>query len=72
MVVVVGSPCYRLAKELACILSPLAGHNGYTVKKSMAFVDRSREVQTTPQNHMVSFDVKNLFTQVPLMRLLEW
>ena len=36
----VGSPWYRLAKELACILSPLAGHNGYTVKNSSAFVDR--------------------------------
>ena len=60
------SPCYRLAKELARILSPLAGHNGYTVKNSTAFVDKLREVQTTPQDNMVSFDVKNLFTQVPI------
>ena len=62
----VGSPCYRLAKELGRILSPLAGHNGHTVKNSTAFVDKLREVQTTPQDHMVSFDVKNLFTQVPI------
>ena len=48
------------------LLSPLADHNGYTVKNSMVFVDKLREVQTTPQDHMVSFDVKNLFTQVPI------
>ena len=57
---------HRLAKELVHILSPLAGHNGYTVKNSTAFVDKLREVQTTPQDNMVSFDVKNLFTQVPI------
>ena len=62
----VGSPCYGLAKELARILTPLTGHNGYTVKNSTEFVDKVREVRTTPQHHMVSFDVKNLFTQVPI------
>ena len=62
----VGSPCYRLAKELARILTPLTGHNGYTVKNSAAFVERVREQQTTPQDFMVSSDVKNLFTQVPI------
>ena len=36
----VGPPCYRLAKEVARILSPLEGHNGYTVKNSTAFVDK--------------------------------
>ena len=48
------------------ILTPLTGHNGYTVKNSTEFVDKVREVRTTPQHHMVSFDVKNLFTQVPI------
>ena len=50
----VGSPCYRLAKELARILTLLAGHNGYMVRNSTAFVERVREAQTTPQDHMVS------------------
>ena len=31
---------HRLAKELVHILSPLAGHNGYTVKNSTASVDK--------------------------------
>ena len=43
----VSSPCYRLAKELARILSPLAGHNGYTVRNSMAFVDKLQRCRTT-------------------------
>ena len=36
------------------------------MKNSAAFVERVREQQTTPQDFMVSFDVKNLFTQVPI------
>ena len=44
----------------------MVGHYGYTFRNSTAFVDKLQEVQTTPQDHMVSFDVKNLFTQVPI------
>ena len=35
----VDSPWYRLTMELAQFLSPLAGHNGYTIKNSTAFVE---------------------------------
>ena len=39
----IGSPCYNLAKELARILTPLAGHNGYGEKNSTSFVQTARE-----------------------------
>ena len=62
----INSPSYKLAKELARILTPLAGNTAYMVRNSTAFVERIRGLQTTPQDTLVSFDVKNLFTQVPV------
>ena len=66
----VGSPGYRLARELAQILTPLAGPNGYTVKNFVSFVETVKELQISPQDLLVSFDVTNLFTQVPIMEAL--
>ena len=40
------------------------------VRNSTAFVERIRGLQTTPQDTLVSFDVKNLFTQVPVEEAL--
>ena len=62
----IGSPCYNLAKELARILTPLAGHNGYSDKNSASFVQIVRESSVTAMDRLVSFDVTNLFTQVPI------
>ena len=62
----INSPLYKLAKELARILTPLAGNTAYTGRNSTAFVERIRGLQTTPQDTLVSFHVKNLFTQVPV------
>ena len=66
----VGSPCYKLVRELARILTPLAGLNGYTVKNSISFVEAVKELQISPQDHLVSFDVTNLFTQVLITEAL--
>ena len=70
----IGSPCYNLAKELARILTPLAGHNGYSEKNSASFVQTVRETRITAMDHLVSFDVTNLFTQVSIddaLRVIE-
>ena len=53
----INSPSYKLNKELAHILTPLAGHTAYKVKNSTAFMERTRGVQTTMHGTMVSFDV---------------
>ena len=58
----IGSPSYNLAKELARILTPLAGHNGYSEKNSASFVQIVRESSVTAMDRLVSFDVTNLFT----------
>lgn len=62
----IGSPTYRLAKELARILSPLTGKNSYTVQNTMEFVHKVRGLRIDPEDQLVSFDVTSLFTQVPL------
>ena len=60
------SSSYRLAKELARILTPLVGNSGHSVKNSKAFVDRIRNMETLPQDLLASFDVTSFFTQVPV------
>ena len=67
----IGSPTYRLAKELARILTPLTGKNTYTVKNSGEFVRRLKDVVINPADKLVSFDVTSLFTQVPLDHALK-
>ena len=66
-----GSPTYRLAKDLARILTPLSGQTTYTVMNSTKFVERLQEVRIRPEDLLVSFDVTSLFTQVPIDEALE-
>ena len=61
----IGSPTYRLAKELARILTPLTGKNSNAVKNSAQFVTSLQNVRISPDDQLVSFDVVSLFTQVP-------
>ena len=58
----IGSPCYNLAKELARILTPLAGRNGYSEKNSTSFVQTVQESSGTDVDCLVIFNVTNLFT----------
>ncbi len=62
----IGSPCYRLAKELARILTPIVGKNSYTVTNSTDFVHRIQEVHVAQGDQLISFDVVSLSTQVPV------
>ena len=62
----IGSPSYNLAKELSRILTPRAGNSPHTVKNSAAFVRSIRTMEMEAEDQMVSFDVTNLFTQVPI------
>ena len=56
---------YHLAKYLAKLLSPLSTSE-YTVSSSKEFMTTIKNVQVPSGFHMVSFDVKPLFTNVPL------
>ena len=62
---------YRLAKDLARILTPLSGQTKYTIMNSTKFVEWLREDCTGPEDLMVSYDVTSLFTQVPIDEALK-
>ena len=49
----INSPSYKLAKELARILTPLARNTAYTVRNSTVFVESIRGLQTTPQDSVL-------------------
>ena len=59
-------PSYRFAEKLAWILTPLTGNTMQAVKNSVSSVDKIHEIKMEPQDQMISFDVTNLFTQVPM------
>ena len=67
----IGSPTYRLAKEIARILTPLTGKNSYTVKNSAKFVTNLKDVRISPNDELVSFDVVSLFTQMHIDHALK-
>ena len=66
IVAAIGSPSHLLAKELARILSPLAGKGPSHVRNSADFVQRIRQTELAETDIMVSFDVVSLFTNVPV------
>ena len=61
----IGTATYRLAKHLAKLLLPLSTSE-YTVKSAKDFIDKIRTIKVPKEYHMVSFEVKSLFTNVPL------
>ena len=50
----IGSPSYDLAKELARILTPLAGNTPHSVKNSSAFVEVTTTKHATNTTHVCS------------------
>ena len=62
----IGSPYSAVAKELSRILAPLAGQSDSYIRNSGHFVQRLQEVTITDNDLLVSFDVKSLFTQIPI------
>lgn len=65
----VNSYNYKLASELASILSPYT-KNSFTVKNSFTFVNEIKEL-TVDESFLCSFDVKSLFTSIPLNETIE-
>ena len=59
----IGSLTYQLAKELCRTLSPIVGKSNSYV---FSFVEKISEIQLQELDRLVSFDVKNLFTMVPI------
>ena len=61
----IGTYGYNIAKFLVPFLQPLT-INEYTVKDSFSFVDEITSLTTNSHITMTSFDIKSLFTNVPL------
>ena len=62
----IGSPTYPLAKHVAFLLSPLTGKTSTFVQNSQHFVELMNDLKLGPAEAMVSFDIKSLFTNVPV------
>ena len=61
----VNSPTYNISKFLSTIIKPLMT-NRFSVKNSIDFIDRIKDVVIEKDDILVSFDVVSLFTSVPV------
>ena len=64
------SATYHLAKYLAKLLSPLCTSE-YTIQSTADFIKKIKEEKVPEGFQLVSFDVKSLFTSVPLEDTIE-
>ncbi|XP_077535913.1 uncharacterized protein LOC144148203 [Haemaphysalis longicornis] len=60
------SPLHRLSGYLHQVLAPLAGKTATHIANSSAFVEKVRDIFLDEDGVLVSFDVKSLFTSVPV------
>ena len=67
----IGSPTYGLSRHMTDLITPLAGRTSSYVRNSKHFVEMLQGVRLQPEEVMVSFDVKSLFTNVPISEALE-
>ena len=66
-----GSPTYELSKYLTTILQPLTNHSTHRLQSTDDFINAIQTIRI-PDNHtLVSFDVKSLFTSIPLQLALD-
>ena len=61
---------YQLAKYLAKLLSPLA-NSEYTVTSTKDFIEKIKNVKVPDGHQLILFDVKSLFTNVPLQKAID-
>ena len=61
----IGTATYNTSKYLAKLLAPLT-KSKYTILNSKEFVAFTKDLKIDNDHEMVSFDVSNLFTNVPL------
>ena len=66
-----GSPTYQLSKHLAKTLKPLTDASDHKLQSTENFIDAIKTVQIPNNHRLVSFDVKSLFTSIPLQLTLD-
>ena len=65
------SPTYQLSKYLTTILQPLTDKSRRKLQSTENFIDAIKTVQIPDDYKLVSFDVKSLFTSIPLQLALQ-
>ena len=63
---------YETVKELARILKPLVGKSPYNVQNTRDFVWQMKNIHLQQHECIISYDVKALFTSVPIELAIEF
>ena len=66
-----GTVSYNTSKELANILKPLAGWTTHHLKNTKDFIDQIKDVRLLPDETIISYDIKALFTSVPIKPVID-
>ena len=66
-----GSPTYELSKHLTSILKRITDDSRHKLQSIDNFIDAIKTVQIPDDHKLVSFDVKSLFTSIPLQLALD-
>ena len=65
-----GTVSYNTAKELAKILKPLVGMSIHHLQNYKDFIQQLKDVRLQQDESIISYDVKALFTSVPIQPVL--
>ena len=66
-----GTSTYGLAQKLVKILRPLVGSSGRILRNTRNLVDSMENVKLEARERLVSYDVKSLFTSIPVDEAIE-
>ena len=65
-----GTATYILSKYLTNVLKPLTDESRHKLQSTENFIDAIKTIQIPDDHKLVSFDVKSLFTSIPLQLAL--
>ena len=66
-----GSPTYQLSKYITNLLNPLSDESRHKLQSTENLIDAIKTIQIPDDHKLVSFDVKSLFTSIPLQMALD-
>ena len=67
----IGSVTYEISKELSRILKPLVGRSPHQVQNNKEFIQQLEDIKLRSDDIIMSYDVKALFTSVPVTPALK-
>ena len=67
----IGYVTYETSKELSRIFKPLVGRSPHHVQNSQEFLKQLGDIKMGPDDIIMSYDVKALFTSVPIKPALK-